>query len=262
MIPDELAKKDLITIDKDRNLEDAMKLMDKKKISRLIVTEKKKIIGILSEEDITRRLENAKERKLMPSHIHVSSAMTSYLRVLPKETDLIKVAETMLENKISSILITDGPDITGLITKTDLIKTLKDSKKEIADFYAKKAVTVSPTDTLVHVDKILQEKKIRRVLVVKDGVFVGIVTERDMARGFEMFRKTLDKYRHPNIKNLKVENVMTSDPMTVKPNAKVSDVVGIMLDKKISGIPVVDRNTLGVITKTDLVRGISERKLP
>ena len=253
--------KNIITIDKDQNLKDAMRFMEKSSISRLLVTEGGEIIGIITEEDIARRLGTGRERKLKTEHIHVSGAMTRDLKVISSDTGIREAAKIMLENKFSSLpVVTDGK-IIGLVTKTDLVKNLIESEGEIRDFYTSQPISVSAGCTLVSARKLMLDEEIHRLLVTDNGLLTGILTERDIAKGLGTFRKAIDKYIQADIKRLKVENVMTQDPITIKPETSVKEAVSIMLDNKISGIPVVG-DDFGILTKTDLVGGISEGILP
>ena len=54
--------------------------------------------------------------------------------------------------------------------------------------------------------------------------------------------------------NKTVEQVMTSNPVTVKPETPLKEAIEILVTKKISGLPVVDDNDklIGVISETDL----------
>jgi len=60
------------------------------------------------------------------------------------------------------------------------------------------------------------------------------------------------------------KNIMTKDVITVRPEDKVERAVKILLENKISGIPVVDENNhlLGIITEKDLMIKASELKVP
>lgn len=60
------------------------------------------------------------------------------------------------------------------------------------------------------------------------------------------------------------KDIMTRDVMTVKPEDKVEKVVRMLVDNKISGIPVVDENrhVVGIITEKDLMIKASELKVP
>jgi CBS domain-containing protein len=63
---------------------------------------------------------------------------------------------------------------------------------------------------------------------------------------------------------LLAKDIMTKDVITVRPEEKVEKVARILVDNKISGIPVVDENNyvLGIITEKDLMIKASELKVP
>jgi len=257
----EIMKNNLITIDKDQNIGDALRLMEEENISRLLVTEDKKIIGIITQEDIANRLGTGRERKLKAAHIHISSAMTKDLKVIPIDSEIEDAAKIMLENRFSSLPVVDDSEIVGLITKTDLVKSLKNSEKAIGEFYTKNPILVNPEDTMVSARKVMLEHNIHRLLVTDRGLLAGILTERDLARGLKTFRRALDKDAHPDIRGLRVKHVMTREPITIKPETTVGEAVGIMLKNGISGIPVITKE-FGILTKTDLIRGIADGRLP
>jgi CBS domain-containing protein len=60
------------------------------------------------------------------------------------------------------------------------------------------------------------------------------------------------------------KNVMTKDVITVKPEEKVERVAKILVDNKISGIPVVDdhNHVIGIVTEKDLMIKAGELKVP
>ncbi len=56
---------------------------------------------------------------------------------------------------------------------------------------------------------------------------------------------------------MKVSEIMTSDPVTVGNTHKLGDVVKLLAEHRISGVPVVSRNRLiGMVTKTDIINAI------
>lgn len=250
-----------IKVDKDQNLSHALALMEKEHISRLLVTDEGFVVGILTEEDIANRFATGRERKLKATQIHVSAAMSKDLVVISLNADFKDAARIMLEYGFSSLPVVEDDEIVGLITKTDLVRKLLDSEKKVGDFYTKDPVLVNPADTLVFARKLMLENSVHRLLVTDKGLLVGILTERDIARGLKTFRKALDKGTHQDIKGLRVEHLMSREPLTVKPESTVGEAVTLMLENGISGLPVIDRN-FGVLTKTDLVRGIADSKLP
>lgn len=60
------------------------------------------------------------------------------------------------------------------------------------------------------------------------------------------------------------KDIMTRDVLAVRPDDKVDKVVQMLVDNKISGIPVVDENNhvVGIITEKDLMIKASELKVP
>lgn len=70
------------------------------------------------------------------------------------------------------------------------------------------------------------------------------------------------KSRSEMIKQLIVADVMSTDPITVKPDDKLSFAVRLFSNKKISGAPVVvERNIVGLISKSDIVKVIGVKDI-
>lgn len=95
--------------------------------------------------------------------------------------------------------------------------------------------------------------------VMKFGLLVGIVTDRDLKRmspsdvpSFEMHELI------ELISRVKVKTVMTQNPVTIPYDYTVEEAAELLLVHKISGVPVVDqaKKPVGVITKTDLFRAL------
>ena len=66
------------------------------------------------------------------------------------------------------------------------------------------------------------------------------------------------------MKELKVKDAMTPDPITVLPETPVTDVAKVMIDNGIGGVPVVnsDGDLLGIITESDLIVQDTDVKFP
>ena len=118
-------------------------------------------------------------------------------------------------------------------------------------------VSAFPEMTLPEAHRLMKERNIRRLPVLKDGQLVGIVTRGDV-RGAEPSEATTLSIWEVNylLSKLKIENIMTRNPLTVSPDATIEEAAKIMLDKKVSGLPVVDESgkEVGVITESDIFR--------
>jgi acetoin utilization protein AcuB len=93
--------------------------------------------------------------------------------------------------------------------------------------------------------------------VTKKDQLVGIVTDRDLKQASASDANTLDIHELLYlISKIKVKDIMTKDPIIVPPNFTVEETAEILLNNRISGVPVVDPsgNIVGTITQTDLFR--------
>jgi CBS domain-containing protein len=254
----DLMSKQLITIDVNDSVRNALMLMQKKKVSRLLVRKNKEIVGILTERDLARRLGSEKERKLSDAHIHVSSCYTKHLLTADKGEDVKAVARKMLEYGISSVAVADQWKVIGLVTKTDLIKLLENSDEQIEKIMTKNVKRIEVGSRLLEARRMMLHYGIKRLVVTDKDKLVGIITESDIAKALGLFRKVSEgKHWEEKMRGILVDDAMTSAVLTLKPTDKVGACVRLMLDKDISGIPVVDGEEIkGIVTKTDLVKAL------
>jgi CBS domain-containing protein len=71
----------------------------------------------------------------------------------------------------------------------------------------------------------------------------------------------LDKHKHADVRTIKVDGYIKKGPVILNKSDTISNAVEMMIKHGTSGIPVVGE-TPGIITKTDIVKGIAEGKLP
>jgi CBS domain-containing protein len=257
---EEIMSKSLICIDVNEPVRNALKLMEKKRVSRLLVKRDKKIVGIVTERDLAERLGSEKERKLSDAHVHVSSCYSEKLITVEKDAEVKEVAEKMLEKGISSIVVTDKGNIVGIVTKTDLIKILKDCKEPLEKVMQKDVHRIEKGSRLLEARKMMIHYGIKKLLVVEKNKLVGILAESDVAKALGLFRKVAEgKHWDEKMRKILVEDVMSSPVITLEPKDTIEKCAKLMLENDISGIPIVENEEIkGIVTKTDLVRFISK----
>lgn len=227
--------------------------IDKNRISRVVVTDSGKVCGIVTEKDMLKTLGSSRHRKLLPSSLHVSTAMHSTLIVVKENAEVREVAILMVQNKINSLPVVEGERLAGIVTTTDLLKILKERGEKVSDVLSRQVIAVSPTDRVVHVRRLMLNNKLSGVVVVEGEKVVGMLTERDLVRALENFKKLADRYQHRRIRNMLVGDVMTQNIKTIEISATVADAAKLMLENSISGIPVTEKGKLaGMVTKADL----------
>lgn len=127
----------------------------------------------------------------------------------------------------------------------------------IEDWMAKNVLTVDENTSLMRATRIMKENNIRRLPVVSHGKLIGIVTDRDVKDASPSKTATLDIHElYYLLSEMKVKDVMTAAPLTLKGNNSLELAAVIMLEDKISGLPVVDDGgrLTGLLSETDLLR--------
>ena len=95
--------------------------------------------------------------------------------------------------------------------------------------------------------------------VMKYGLLVGIVTDRDLKRVSPSDVPSFEIYELVElIARIRVKTAMTENPVTIPYDYTVEETAELLLVHNISGVPVVDqvKKPVGVITKTDIFRAL------
>ena len=259
-----LMSEDIITIDKDQNLSDALKLLRKHNVSRLPVTNNKELVGIISERDIAAKRGSSKYESMPASRLHISSVMVKDVFTVPETMQLDEVAKLMLENGIGSVPVMDADDkMVGIVSKADFVTLavgIAFDKITVKEIMTKDLTVVSPTERLVHARRIMIENHVGRLPVVEDEKLVGMLTSKDLMRAFIDFRKKVpEKYQKSQIKEVLVEFIMSSNPTVTSKDATISEVANVMIETGYNGLPVIDDGqVVGIITQTDILRLIEK----
>ncbi|MEM8970437.1 MAG: CBS domain-containing protein [Pseudomonadota bacterium] len=110
-------------------------------------------------------------------------------------------------------------------------------------------IHVRSGDMLIEALRQMRDNRIRAVLVIDDGLLVGIVTLGDCA--IKVLLPGLDAKQTP------VDQVMTGDPMTVKPDDPLDGCMALMAERGYRHLPVVDADkVVGVISIGEVVKNM------
>lgn len=127
---------------------------------------------------------------------------------------------------------------------------------KVSDILAKKGsavISISPGTAVIDVLKLMDEKNIGSVVVLDNGTYCGIVTERDYSR------KVILKGK--NSTDTVVANIMTTDLPAVAPTDTIDHCMTLMSNKHIRYLPVFANNALaGIISMSDVVGAKMKRQ--
>jgi len=110
---------EVVTIDADATVQEAVRIMNKHEIGCLIVVLKGKPVGIITERDMLKRV-LAKSGD--PEKIKVSDVMSAPLIVGKPEMDIEDAVKLMFKTKIKKLPIVQRGRLLGLVTLTDLTR--------------------------------------------------------------------------------------------------------------------------------------------
>jgi CBS domain-containing protein len=109
------------------------------------------------------------------------------------------------------------------------------------------AVSVSPSTTVLDALKIMAEKNIGSVVVMDQGKYQGIITERDYSR------KVILKGK--NSTDTLVSEIMSSDLPSIQPSESIELCMALMTKNNIRYLPVFENGELnGIISMSDVVK--------
>lgn len=134
----------------------------------------------------------------------------------------------------------------------------------VKDWMTSSVVSVGRSTPISEAHRIMKDKKVRRLPVVQNNTLVGIVTIGDVREASPSDATTLSIWELNYLwAQLTVEKVMTSNLITVTPDTPILDAAQFMLEKKVSGLPVVEGDTLvGIITESDVFRMLVRSRQP
>ena len=118
-------------------------------------------------------------------------------------------------------------------------------------------ISISPAASITSAHQVMKENGIRRLPVLEDDKLVGIVTFGDVREASPSDATTLSIWELNYLwSQLIVDKIMTRNVLTVHPDTPILDAAELMLDRKISGLPVVDAQNrlVGMITESDIFR--------
>jgi len=150
--------------------------------------------------------------------------------------------------------------------------------KTAKQIMTKRVHTASPNESVEKIINRMAKEGITGLPVInKTGRLLGIITEGDIAKhehnphtpraisllggliyleNPEAFKEELKK-----ICAQKAKDLMTTEVTAIEPNTTLEEIIGIMQEKKLSRLPVIDKNShlKGIVTRTDIVRALGKK---
>ncbi|MEL7434995.1 MAG: CBS domain-containing protein [Chloroflexota bacterium] len=127
----------------------------------------------------------------------------------------------------------------------------------VSTWMTENVITINRNAPISNAHRVMKQNDIRRLPVIENGKLVGIITIGDVREASPSDATTLSIWELNYLwAQLTVERVMTTDLLTVTPTTPVLDAAELMLEHKVSGLPVVgsDSTLVGILTESDIFR--------
>lgn len=261
------------------NVAYARNVMLKHRISRLPVMEGEELRGIITKKDIAYRLRQAEPiwRRRPIDRIPVEVLMVPDPITITPETSTRDIAAIMLDKNISGLPVVENGTVAGIVTKRDIMRSayLRGLKATVGEVMGE-AVTVNRYHSLDHIIETMKSKNDKIIVVNDDGSLAGIITETNLAfydylnERMELPRKEVKllrrsepagqkRYRYVVEVSAVAEDVMSRPVITVAPDAPLQDAVGLMLEKEINSLAVVEGGEIrGLLKRDDIIKEVAK----
>ncbi len=114
-----------------------------------------------------------------------------------------------------------------------------------------KTITTSKETKIVDIAHILAKEKIGAIIIIEKEKVIGILSERDIVRGFTQKK---------SVRNTQVHELMTKNVITCGLEDNNEDLLTLMVTKKFRHLPVLEKNKLiGIVSIGDLVKDRTKR---
>ena len=125
---------------------------------------------------------------------------------------------------------------------------------QVRDIMQKNVITIQENKSALDAAKLVSEKDISFLVIVKDDKPIGVITERDFVR------KIAAQDKQASL--IPLSEIMSYKFRWVEPSTKIEDAVQKMLNHNIRRLIVLeDEKLVGVITQTDLTDFLRSRLL-
>jgi CBS domain-containing protein len=120
--------RNVVTVQRDASVHEAVQLINKHKIGCLIIVNNGQIAGIITERDL---LERVLEQCKNPKQTKVSEIMTRNVITGTPAMDTVEATRLMFKLKVKKLPITEGNRLVGIVTLTDIARATSIDQKTI-----------------------------------------------------------------------------------------------------------------------------------
>ncbi|MGA1869734.1 MAG: cyclic nucleotide-binding/CBS domain-containing protein [bacterium] len=193
---DEIMTSPVITIPASLSLIDAGRMMLEKRIKRLPVIQDKRLVGIVTQTDMTRAFTST---DICDDVVEIMSQNVAAINI---GSMVVEAVEVMVAKNITSIVIMEGEKVVGIFTERDLCRKIIAPRNEptnlkIEKVMSRPVMSIPYHYSLSDASRIMEKMHIRRLVVMKENKLCGILTQSDIFRAMQEHLDKEEKKLHP-----------------------------------------------------------------
>ncbi len=251
---------EFVEVDVDERLAKVRAKFDQENPKGVIVTNDGEFAGVIGESELV--------KSRIQDDTKASVLMTSAPRI-DRHENIREVARLLVEGDVSVAPVFRGEVLEGIITTDAILAAVLENLDAltVSQIYSDDVISITNESTVGQAINQLREHGISRLPVVTPDTdrLAGVITTHDIVdfvvRDHERQQKGDRSGDRDRMLDLPVDNLMTSQVLTVEPEESVQMAVERMFDRGISGLIVTENGNeetvVGVLTKTDVLRALT-----
>jgi CBS domain-containing protein len=269
-----LATRNVVTLPPTATIMEAIRVMTEKRFRRIPITNAgtRRLEGVVTSVDIIDFLGGGKKNLLVENRFkgnflaaineEVRQIMETDIPYLNDQADFKDAVSMMIERKTGGLpIVNNDKKVVAIFTERNALELMGGLvTNRTVEEYMTENVKMIATDTPIgQAAKLMVDNRLRRLPVVKDGIFAGIITSSDiihfLGRG-DAFSKLTTGNIH-EVLDQPVGSIVSRELIWTVPNTDLGKAMEIMLERKIGSLPVLANGLLrGIITERDLLRSL------
>jgi CBS domain-containing protein len=262
-------KRRVFTLREDDDLALAVQMMAWAEIRHLPVVRDGKVVGILTERDVSAYLSREQGRDSLKDSVEL--AMKAPVQVAHPDDDASEAAARLAQEKIGCLPVVEEGRLVGLLTVTDVVAARARAPFElpsgeatqVREVMTPRPAVAFPDDYLLDAVARMSEHRVRHLPVV-DGErhAIGMLADRDVRTAIGDPRRALeDSKALAQVQLMRVKDVMSPVVVTVGEAEPLSKAIDIFLLRRYGALPVVDaqERLVGIVSYLDVLRRLAAR---
>ncbi len=247
----QVMKKEVITISPSETVATAAALISENNVSCIVVVQKGKVTGILTETDL---LKKAVVETRNFHRIEVSVIMSSPVETVPSDFSVLEASQIMETKHIKCLPVTAENKLVGIVIQPDLAQALTyyGTWRDISEIMSKNVHVIAGKSSVAEAAAIMSSNHISSIIIMNGEQVVGILTEKDILGRVSAVQK--------NPHEVKVKEVMSCPVISVPPSFSVFSTSKKMENMNIHRLVILkDKKLCGIVTQRDIFMAIKNK---